>query len=137
MSLLDLTLLSGERIWANSLHCESTYAHVWAGLPDHDSNDRYLTHFRGRLERIFHGPFPVHVVEPVRHVPDPDDRTELGTVVESLPKYWFAAECYEGGMRTCLAVVWFQDEPFPIPSDQARAQLEALDWAKYAEEFTP
>ena len=137
MSLLDLTLLSGERIWATSLHCEATYAHAYIGLPDHESNNRYLAHFRARVERIFHGPFPVHVVEPERHVPDPADRTEEGGVVEELPKYWFAAECYEGGMRNCLALVWFQDEPFPIPSDRARAQLEAIDWATYAKESTP
>jgi len=137
MALLDLTLLSGETIWATSLHCEETYAHVYEGQPYHESNDRYLAHFRERVKRILNGPYPVHVVEPIRHVPDPNDRTPFGTVPEYLPKYWFAAACYEGGMATCLAVVWFQSEPFPIPSVDARAALEAIDWAKHAEEFTP
>jgi hypothetical protein len=136
MALLDLTLLSGERIWAASLHCEETYAHVYEGLPDHESNDGYLAHFRERVERIFHGPYPVHVVEPIRHVPEPNPYSAFGMVPEYLPKYWFAAECYDNGMN-CLALVWFQAEPFPIPSEQARAALEAIDWAKHAEEFTP
>ena len=136
MSLFDLVLSSGERIWAASLHCQETYIHVYEGLPSHDSNDGYLSHFRERVTRIFHGPFPVHVVEPIR-LPDPLRRPAIGGPAEFLPKYWFAAECYEGGMNTCLAIVWFQEKPFPIPSEDARAELEAIDWTKYAEEFTP
>ena len=136
MSLFDLVLSSGERIWAASLHCQETYIHSYEGHPDHDSNDKYLAHFAERVARIFHGPFPVHVVEPVR-LPGPPGRPAFGKVAEYLPQYWFAAECYGKGMATCLAVVWFQAEPFPIPSDQARAELEAIDWTKFAGEFTP
>jgi hypothetical protein len=136
VSLFDLKLQSGERIWAASLHCQQTYAHLYEGQPDHESNDGYLSHFRERVKRIFHGPYPVHIVDPVR-LPDPLGRSPFGSVIEYLPKYWFAAECYGGGMQTCLAIVWFQAEPFPIPSDEARAELEAIDWAKWAEEFSP
>ena len=136
MSLLELKLRSGERIWATSLHCAGTYAHVYEGLPHHESNDRYLSHFRERVHRIFHGPFPVHVVEPPRRS-DPEERSAFGEMAEYLPNYWFAAECYKGGMESCLVLVWFQDEPFPIPSETARAALEAIEWDKYAEEFTP
>jgi hypothetical protein len=71
-------------------------------------------------------------------VPDPARRSSIdGEVEENLPAYWFAAEFYDGGMARCLVVVWFQHQPAPIPTEEARAKLEAVDWANHAEEFTP
>ena len=134
MALLDVTLDDGTKIWAAAIHAEATYAHVYEGLPGPESNTRYLAHFPQRIERIFHGPVPVHVIEP--------DRRKTGEKfmswdVEYLPPVWCAAEFYAGGMDTCLAVVWFQHEQAPIPSDSARRQLAAVNWTEHAEPFDP
>ena len=141
MSLLAMTLKDGTRISATAIHVQATYAHLYEGLPGPESNDRYLTDFPQRVERIFHGPSPVYVIESDRRK---TDETYMGREVEHLPPYWCAAEFYEGSfgagpvtlaMATCLVVVWFQYKPFPIPSVRAKQQLESLNWNKHAEPF--
>jgi hypothetical protein len=133
--LLEFTLLDGTHIWASAIHGQQTYAHVYEGLPNASTNDGYLANFPGRITRIFNGPLPVHVIPPERL--EPHEPHPMGGTVELLPEYWFAAEFYGAGMRTVLAVVWFQREPVATPSDAARRNIERLDWSRLAEEFNP
>jgi len=132
MKIVEVILDDGTEIWASAIHGQATYAHVYEGLPTTESNKGYLAHFPQRIERIFHGPFPVHVVEPDRRK---TGEKFMGREVEYLPPVWFAAEFYKGAMDTCLAVVWFQHDPYPIPSDSVRRQLASVNWAEHAEPF--
>ena len=103
------------------------------------------------MAQVFRGPLPVYLIEPRRRVLGPQDLGTagashidklvsaglIGGPLEYLPNRWFAAGFCSSDMSTCLTVIWFQEEPFPIPSDQARSQLEAIDWKRHAQEFTP
>jgi hypothetical protein len=34
-----------------------------------------------------------------------------------------------------LIVIWFQDQPFPVPSEAVLPQLQAIAWETFARDF--
>jgi hypothetical protein len=34
-----------------------------------------------------------------------------------------------------LLIIWFQEEPFPVPDEAISAQLRALDWNRLAADY--
>jgi hypothetical protein len=136
VSLFEVTLSDGRNIWANTLHVAATYAHMYEGTPDWQTNLSYLNKFPARIERIFHGPWPVHVIDPEQWIDASAPLTINRLPVQYLPPVWCAAEFMGPGL-TCLVVVWFQETGAPVPDPAALEALRALDWTRHARDFTP
>lgn len=132
MPLLELTFAGEVEAWAHALFVEATHAEMWEGVPTHEENNRYIGYLGTRAKQIFDCIYPCHIIEPERRRVR-SSRTMVGG--EYLPQYWCAAELYSRGMRDCLVLVWFQDELFPLPSDEIRTKLVSISWQHYAEEF--
>ena len=137
MALLELTLPSAGKILAATLYAEATYAGLYEGLPTHESNNGFLAHLPDRVRRVFGTTIPVHVVEPDRALDESGRVTRLRGPVEYLPPYWFAAECHSAQYDESLVLVWFQDEPAPIPSEALRAKLEQVQWEELSRYLDP
>lgn len=141
MSILKLTLEAGREIWADSFHMQWTYAGLLLGYPHRTLNDRLLTRLPESATRIFCN-LPVHVIEPSRRI-SPD--TPYGPdspygPAEYLPPYWVAADftslAIDDAMDASgLILVWFQEKPFPIPSETALSQLRAVNWEVLSRDF--
>ena len=137
MAILNLTLNTGRAISANRLYVAATYAGLMEGLPDAAMNDDRIGWLPHTAASIF-GDAPVLVVEP-RRVKKEYPSLKPPRAGEFLPTYWIAAEftsspCREG-MASDLVLIWFQDEPFPIPSEAALKQLSGIEWESAARDF--
>ena len=80
----------------------------------------------------------MRVIEPLRITKEHSHSEQLG-FPEFLPPYWIATEFISspcsGGHASGLVVIWFQAEPFPIPSKAALKQLRGITWESVARDF--
>ena len=136
--ILDLQLSTGRRVWAPSLRIESTYSGLHCGYPTRLINDMTLERVPGYATRSL-DEWPVHLIEPGRRIVDvPYARPDSPR--EDLPHCWIVAEFKslsidDESCGSLLYVVWFQDEPFPIPSEAALARLREVDWDSLAKDY--
>lgn len=138
MPILELRLTSGREIWASKLYIESTYSGLLEGYPIARFNDRTIAGLPARAGVIL-GDAPVTLIEPVRRIESSVRSGPFGPP-EYLPACWIAAEFTSTAIRdptdaSHLIVIWFQEHPFPVPSDAARRRLEALDWETVATDY--
>ena len=138
MPILDLTLADGRKVWAESVHVTSTYAGLIEGYPRKPSNDQRISDLPETAAEMF-GVNTVHVLEPPRR---PGTRPLPSSLppAEYLPNCTVMAEFVslpidEANHASTLILCWFQEEPFPVPSDEIRLQIEALPWNTLALDF--
>ena len=139
MHLFMVELIDARRIWARSIHLSETYETMLIGEPFPALNEELLAsspiHHPGwRDDR------PRHLIDPVRtRIEDPEP--PRARPIEYLPPFRVEAQ-FESfpladGYRSWLVVVWFQDEPFPIPSEAVLPKLREISWDSLARDFDP
>ena len=138
MAILELSLETGRKIWASTIHMESTYAGLLEGYPNAAMNDRLIAGLARRAVELF-GDWPVQVIEPSRTTRERTHPTPFGPA-EYLPSYWVAAEFNSVPLSDTmhasqLIVVWFQEHPFPVPSEALLGRLKAMAWDNVARDF--
>src|ERR1043165_7662673 len=108
--LLRLTLNSGQRIFARSLHISGTYAGMLEGVPNDEVNSMILGGVPARYRRVF-GEHPVYVLPPVIErweEPHPADRLRQ-RVIAVMPHTEIAA-LFESfsftGQPSALIIAW-------------------------------
>lgn len=137
LPLITLELSTGRMIRASSLCIEETYAGVLEGYPSSITNDSLLANLPIRATKTILGPSSVHIIEPQRKA---EVIPGFYRPAEFLQPYWVAAyfrssHMNRGNHASDLILIWFQDKPFPIPSEDALAKLREVNWEQLARDF--
>lgn len=139
MAILELTLKTGLRIWASALHMDTTYGGLLEGYPFAAFNDDLVARLPRRATELF-GDWPVQLIAPSRSIREGTAPAPLGPP-EYLPSLWIAAAFNSLPLRDLwshgsqLIVVWFQEEPFPVPAEAVLQELQAIPWETVACDF--
>ncbi|MFD8693256.1 hypothetical protein [Kitasatospora purpeofusca] len=141
MALTKIHLSSGRSIELADVRLSSTYGGFLEGYPVRRINDlkleRALRNAREAAPSV-----PVHLVDPVRHLPD-DTPGAFGPV-EVLPAVTcvgrFTSRPVDPGRDavsyySALTVVWFQDAPVLPTEEDGGTALGDLRWEDLAEDF--
>ncbi len=137
--ILEITLNSGQQIFARSLHISGTYDNMWEGAPNDEVNSMIFSGAPARYRRVF-GEHPVYVLPPIierweeRH---PADRSRQ-LVVAAMPPTEIAAlfdSFGSTGELSTLIIAWHQDEASLTLTEDVRQRLAGIDWQSHAREF--
>jgi hypothetical protein len=138
-SWFELTLNTGHRINAQSIHICNTYEGMLMGVPNDEVNSTILGEAPTHYRRVF-GEQPVYVLPPAIErweEPHPADRSRQ-RVVAAMPCIEVAGlfVCISSkGQLSALIIVWHQDEAALSLSDAVRHRLVAIDWEAHAHDF--
>ena len=138
MPILKLTLNTGRGIWASTVYIEDTYACVLEGYPMSRLNDRLIANLLKRASAVF-GDWPLHLIEPTRTTKEAPFPPPLPPA-EHLPSCWIAASFNSSPLSddmdgSMLILAWFQEQPFPVPTEAVLQQLKAVAWERFARDF--
>jgi len=134
-----IKLLSGEKIYLQSISLSHTYSGLLCGSPnEHMNNDILLDIHEQYSEGLF-------VIEPKvalmsendffgRNVPGHDNKIQISLIPPVKVEVLF--ECYDGESTTYLNIVWFQDEFLATISTAIEGVIQKLDWNSKACEFS-
>ena len=127
-ALINLRLSGGRPLWSFRYVVSHTYEGLMLGTPNEFDNEMRLKECPDVAARYFVG-LPVHVIRPTR----PSGVIEFPRVrvIASFESRPIGTE----GHWSSLAVVWFQNEPAPIPDESSRAALEAIEWEQLASDY--
>ncbi|MER5641631.1 hypothetical protein ABT095_32405 [Kitasatospora sp. NPDC002227] len=141
MALTHVVLNSGRVIELSRLELSSTYSGMLEGYPFQGWNDRKVAGLVGRVEQEGDG-VPVHLVEPVRELPDLPDGA-FGPV-ELLPAVTcvgvFSSKPVDPELdavlhHSALRVVWFQQSTELPSGTGANGCLRGIAWDDLARDF--
>ncbi|RSN63896.1 MULTISPECIES: hypothetical protein [Actinomadura] len=144
MTLARIRLGSGREIGLDRLQIHSTYGGLLEGYPNPSMNDRILTSLGERREFRYRTAPPVHLIDPPRTNPYPDERPLSFGPVEVLPPVCcvgffdssrIAADLDEVLHRSWLDVVWFQDDIAGPTVESVTAAVVDLPWDDLAEDY--
>ena len=132
MALVEVLLNDGRVIRASRYSAEETYGDYLELTLSEKTNRLHIQWLLDATRQQFDH-WPVVLIEPVMGT-DSKGRPCLPNVqcvalFTSTP-VWDAAADQSG-----LVVIWHQEEPSPIPSDEARGRLSRLDWAAHATDY--
>lgn len=134
-----IILLSGEKIYLQSIALSHTYSGLLCGFPDtHINNDVLLDIHEQHPEGLF-------VIEPKvtlmsendffrRSIPDHDNKIQIPLMPPVKVEALF--ECYDSESTTYLNIVWFQDEFSVTITTSIESVIQKLDWNSKACEFS-
>lgn len=138
-----LTLDTGREIWLEKLNQFGTYAGLLVGNPTPVDNDRCVNRVSKGAATEFYSDRPTFVIPPVRtrlahlatRTPTPSDPSthyeRLGWVT-CIGRFFSEPISGSDADRSCLIVVWWQDEfAFPLESG-VEAAFKSLDWDVHA-----
>ncbi|WP_218040390.1 hypothetical protein [Actinomadura sp. WMMB 499] len=141
MVLAHIELNSDRVVTLTGLQIHSTYAGFLEGYPNRMVNERLLASLRKRRHPTAR---PVHVIDPPRTHPCPDERPMGFGPTEELPPVYCVGffdsarvneELDDVLHRSGLAVVWFQDGIDAPPVGFVTAAVADLPWDDLAEDY--